>query len=205
MGRKLGGRLCPFGVGPRLTQCGKGRGLPPIHTKCHLDPCSRMATTDMGRKLGAGVPPWGVGPHLTQCGKGRGLPPIHTKCHLDPCSRGHNTWAKIGGAVLWGHRCPPPPLQGGERGPHLTQCRLGEVYLRTKWHLYPSSSLATTDMDQNWGCAPFEEGELRPHLKHCGRAEAYLHAKLYLDSSNSLATILQRHRQTGHTNIQTTV
>jgi len=30
---------------------------------------------------------------------------------------GHNTWAKIAGAV-------PPPL-GGERASHLTQCRLG--------------------------------------------------------------------------------
>ena len=32
MGRKLGGGLCPFGdgeMGPHLTQCGLGRGLPP--------------------------------------------------------------------------------------------------------------------------------------------------------------------------------
>jgi len=30
------------------------------------------------------------------------------------------------------------PLFWGERGPHLTQCRLGR-YLRTKWHLNPST------------------------------------------------------------------
>jgi len=32
-------------------------------------------------------------------------------------------------------------------GPHLTQCGLGPrpTYVRTNWHLGPSSSLATTD------------------------------------------------------------
>jgi len=31
----------------------------------------------------------------------------------------------------------------GELGPHLTQCRLADAYLHTKWHLDPSSRLAT--------------------------------------------------------------
>ena len=31
----------------------------------------------------------------------------------------------------------------GELGPHLTQCRMGEAYRRTKWHLDPSKPLAT--------------------------------------------------------------
>jgi len=39
-------------MGPHLTQCRLGRGLPP-YTKWHFDPSSRLATTDMGRKLGA--------------------------------------------------------------------------------------------------------------------------------------------------------
>jgi len=37
------------------------------------------------------------------------------------------------------------PLSGGA-GPHLTQCGLdpwADIYLRTKWHLDPSSPLAT--------------------------------------------------------------
>jgi len=34
--------------------------------------------------------------------------------------------------------------------PHMIQCHLG-CYLRTKWHLNPSSHLATTDMDQKLG------------------------------------------------------
>ena len=58
-----------------LTQCRLGRGLY-LHNKWHLDPSSRLPTTDIGRKLGAC--PFGRGSwvhHLTQCGQGRGLPP----------------------------------------------------------------------------------------------------------------------------------
>jgi len=33
----------------------------------------------------------------------------------------------------------------GELGPHQTQCCLDRAYLRTKWHLDPSSRMATTD------------------------------------------------------------
>jgi len=40
---------------------------------------------------------------------------------------------------------------GGGLGPYLTQCGLGRVYLRTKWHLDPSSRLATTDMGRKLG------------------------------------------------------
>ena len=48
-------------LGPHLTQCRLGRGLPP--SKWHLDQSSHFATTDMGQKLGEG---W-----LCPCG-GRG-------------------------------------------------------------------------------------------------------------------------------------
>ena len=46
-----------------------------------------------------------------------------------------------------------------------------EVYLRTKWHLDPSSHWATTDMGHKLGggsCAPLGERELGPHLTQCG-------------------------------------
>jgi len=44
------------------------------------------------------------------------------------------------------------PIFGmGELGPHLTQCRLVEAYLPTKWHLDPSIHLATTDMGLKLG------------------------------------------------------
>jgi len=49
-------------------------------------------------------------------------------------------WAKSGGSAV--------PVSVGEPDAHLTQRRLGrgpiQAYLRTKWHLDPSSRLATT-------------------------------------------------------------
>jgi len=43
----------------------------------------------------------------------------------------------------------------GELGPHLAQCGQDEIYLRTKWHLDPSSRcrLATIDMGRKLGGA----------------------------------------------------
>jgi len=63
------------------------------------------------------------------------------------------TWAESGEAamLLFGE---------GELGPHVTQCRLGRsAYPRTKWHLYPSSRLAATDVGRKLGvCLLFGEG-----------------------------------------------
>jgi len=68
------------------------------------------------------------------------------------------------------------------------------AYLRTKWHLNPSSHLATMHICRKMGdCVPLVEREQAPHLIV---AEAYLHAKFHLDLSNCLATIHQRYRQT---------
>jgi len=40
-------------------------------------------------------------------------------------------------------------------GPHQTQCRLGRgLYLSAKWHLDPSSHLATTDMGRKSVAVP---------------------------------------------------
>jgi len=70
MARKLGAvHLLGELMGPHLTQRPWAETY--LRAKCHLDPCSRMATIkrDMGRKLGA-QPPFGegeLGPHLTQC------------------------------------------------------------------------------------------------------------------------------------------
>jgi len=61
---------------------------------------------------------------------------------------------KRAGALL----CPFSGEGGGAR-PHLTQCRLVEAYLPTKWHLDPSSNLAATDMGRKLaGSAPLEVG-----------------------------------------------
>jgi len=47
-----------------------------LHTKWHLSPSNRLATTDIGRKLGECAPlgEGELGPHLTQCRVGQGLP-----------------------------------------------------------------------------------------------------------------------------------
>jgi len=42
-----------------------------------------------------------------------------------------------------GRKLGAVPLWGGELGLHLTQCGQGETYLRAKFHLDPSNSLAT--------------------------------------------------------------
>ena len=105
---------------------------------------------------------------------------LPTKWHLDIFSRLSTTdmGQKVGG-------CCAPPLFEGELGPHLTQCRLGRglrgfttmryinlrfTYLLTiKWHLDPSSHLATTYMGQRLGYAPLAEGVLGSHLTQCGQ------------------------------------
>ena len=61
------------------------------------------------------------------------------------------------GRKLRGRAVPP---FSGELGPHLTQSRLGRgLYLHTKWHLNPSSRLATTDMGRKLGGVPQLEGK----------------------------------------------
>jgi len=62
-----------------------------------------------------------------------------------------------------------------------------EAYLRTKWHLDPSSRLATIYMGRKVDCAPFL-GELGLHLTHVTWAEAYLPTKWCVDPSNRFAT-----------------
>jgi len=89
-----------------------------------------------------------------------------------------------------------PLFLGGDLGPHLTQCRLGRGLSLYKWHLDPSSRLATTDIIRKVGllCSPFFwGGSLVPAW-----AESYLHVKFHFDSASGLATTHQRYRQTGH-------
>jgi len=58
----------------------------------------------------------------------------------------------------------------GQKLGGLTQVAWAEIYLSTKWHLDPSSHLATTDMGRKLGgLCPFAEGGLGPHLTQCGQ------------------------------------
>ena len=108
--RKDGGCCAPFArggeLGPRLTQCGLGRGLLPYQVaSSSIQP---FVTTNMGKKLG--------------------LCPFQ------------GNWAPIQHNVAW-----------------------AEAYLRTKWHLSPSSRFATMDMGRKLGgCAPLGEGNWVP-------------------------------------------
>ena len=92
------------------------------------------------------------------------------------------------------------PLFGeGERGPHVTHCRLGRGLPSYRVRLDPSSRLATTDMGRKLGVVPLW-GELGPHITQCCRGGGlYLRSKFHLDPSIRLATIHQRHRQTDRT------
>jgi len=134
-----------------------------LSIKWRLNPSSRLATTDTGRKRGGGGVPLfkgELGPHVTRCGLCWGLP----QYQVAPWSMqpfGHNTWPKLG--VL----CPPP-LWGQVAFPS-NNVAWAEIYLCTKWHLNPSSRLATTDMDRKLRIVSFfGEGELGPHLKQYG-------------------------------------
>jgi len=53
-GPKIGWGCCALSreLGPRLVQCGLGRGLLPYQARLH--PSTHLATIDMGQKLGEG-------------------------------------------------------------------------------------------------------------------------------------------------------
>ena len=89
-----------------------------VRTKWHLDPSSRLATTDMARNLVA-VPFAGEGGGAGSSSNTM-LSGHRTKWHFDPSSRlgTIDMGQKLGWLCL--------PLFGEEKlGPHLTQCRLG--------------------------------------------------------------------------------
>jgi len=83
---------------------------------------------------------------------------------------------KEGGAV---------PLSGEGRIPIKHSVAWAKIYRHTKWHLDPSSRLATTDMGRKSGCAPLAGAVLGPHLTHVARVETCLHAKWHLDPSTT--------------------
>jgi len=107
--------------------------------------------------------------------------------------------SKVGRKVWWGC-CTVYPFSWGTGSPSNTMSpdwlsvAWAEAYLRTKWHLDPSSRLAT--WTENWEEAVphFYGGKLGPHLIQCGLD---LH-----NLSNRLATIHQRYRQDRQTDRQ---
>jgi len=120
-----------------------------LRTKWHLDPSSRLATTDMGRKLGGAVPiEVELGPHLTQCCPGRGLRSYQVaSSSIQPF--GHNRH----GPKICGGLCPFLGGAGSSSGtlwPGLrpTSTPSGILIHPAVW---PQKTWA-----ENWGgCAPF--------------------------------------------------
>jgi len=137
------GVLCPVRgeLGPRLLQCGLGRGLHPYQVAF------------------SSIQPFGDKRHEPKtegCALlGESCDPIkhnvawadiylRTKWHLDPCSRlaTIDMGQKIGWRWVW-------PSFWGKLDPHRTQSPWAEAYLHTKWHLSPFSHLPKIG-----GCAP---------------------------------------------------
>jgi len=161
---KWGGVLCPVfrgELGPHLTQCCLGRRL--LHYQEASWSIQSFGHKRHGSKIGGRAPffvgmgpikhnvawaevyllteKWGplylfftgVGSPLTQCRLGRGLPQYQVASwSIQPF--GHNRhWPKIGGGEL----CP------FMRGAGSPSNICAEAYLHTKWHLDPSTHLAT--------------------------------------------------------------
>jgi len=76
---------------------------------------------------------------------------------------------------------------GGELDPHVTWA-WAEDNLHTKWHLDPTSRLATRHGPKIGGCVHFGEGSCILTYHNVIWREAYLHAKFHLDPSSHLAT-----------------
>ena len=115
-----GGAAVPLSMGelgPHLTQCRLGQGLPPHQVASwSIKP---FGHNKHGPKWGAAVSLFGegeLGPHPTQCRLGQGQPPYQVASwSIQPF--GHNRHGlKIGGCA---------PLGEGELGHHLRECGQG--------------------------------------------------------------------------------
>jgi len=129
-----------------------------LRTKWHLDPFSRLATTDMGRKLGA-CPLFSgggeLGPHVAQCGMGRSLPPCqNAKCRLDPSS----CLVTIDMGRKWVGTLPT--FGGGETGSPSNAMSLGPrpTSLPSGILIHPAVWSQQTWAENGGGSAPFSGG-----------------------------------------------
>ena len=110
--------LCPFcgEVGPYLTQCGQGRGLPPYQVaSSSIQPFNHNRH---GPKIGGCAPLEEEGAGSPSNSVAWAEAYLHTKLHLDTSSR----LATTDMGEDWGS-CAPL----GELGPYLTQCSRNEA------------------------------------------------------------------------------
>jgi len=140
-----------------------------LHTKWHLDACSRLATIEVGRKLGRGLCPL--------FGEGRVGSPSNTKSPgLRPSSIlsgilihaaiwPQQIWAEnwVGAVPLWGGGAGSPSNTKSP-GPRSTSIPSGILIHPAIW---PQQMWT-----ENWRglcCAPLGEEKLGPHLTQCGQ------------------------------------
>ena len=116
-----------------------------LHTKWHLDPCSRLATVDMRQKLGA-LPLFVERAGYPSNPKSPGLMPtsIPSVILMHPAVWPQQKCAENSGGGL-------APFWGRGAGSPSNTVAWAEAYLHTKWHLDPSSHLSTTDMGRKLG------------------------------------------------------
>jgi len=159
MGRR-GGLLCPFcggiKLGRRLTQRGLGPGLLPYQVaSSSIQP---FGHNRHGPNTGGCAPFRGeeLRPHLIQRHPGRGWPPYQVASwSIQPFGH-HNRYGPKGLKIGW-RLC----LFSGRGNWVSTEHKVAwaEAYIHTKWHLSPSSRLATTDIGRKLGeLCPFMEG-----------------------------------------------
>jgi len=128
---------------------------PCLRTKWHINPFSRLATTDMGRKLGEEL-----GPHLTQCRRVEAY--LHTKWHLGLSNRlaAIDVGRKLGDCVPFWRGSTSNTMSLWSRH---TSKPSGILIHPAVWPQYTWAE----NSGGEWGCAPFL-GELGSHLTQCG-------------------------------------
>ena len=144
---------------------------------------------------------WELGPRLTQCGLGQGLLPYQVaSSSIEPFS--HN---RHGPKIGWG----AVPFFLGSWVPIKDKVAWAEACLCNKWHLGPSSHLATIDMGLKLGgSVPFlgrgagsPSSTMWPGPRPtCVPSFILIHPAVW-----PVATIHQRHRQTGQRDRQRSV
>jgi len=134
-------------LGPCLRQCDLGRGL-----LLYQVASSSFQPFGLNRHVAqtGGCAPFRgeLWPHLVQRFLGRGLPPYQVASwSIEPF--GHN---RHGPKIGWGGEAVLSFL--GELSPIEHKVAWAEAYLHTKWHLSPSSHLATIDIGRKLGAVP---------------------------------------------------
>jgi len=139
------------------------RGLPPYQVAYwSIQP---FGHNRHGSKIGGSVLLERVPSHLTQCRLNRGLLPYQVASwSIQPFGQNRHGLKIRGSALLQGTGSPPNTMWPGPRTTSIPSA---------KWHVDPSSRLATTDMGLKRG------GGLCCFLG--GGAEAYLHTKWHID------------------------